>query len=186
MASEKAIAFALGILSEAFPTRDVTPRTADVWLAIFAEVPDANLSAATLAVSRDGSRTFFPTTGELFAAIDALHPRAPIDVSAILNKIDSLGTYSPNSGWLRPCAARIRSRLGDAVADAYVAAGSLDCFSDNDVTRDIARRAFAKELSTSHPNGLTAPEGRPALISGESGLNRTLDGKAAVLTGHTQ
>jgi hypothetical protein len=75
MATNKAIATALGMFAETFPTREITKQTARVWQTVLSEVGDEALSRAALHICRNPEQRFFPTSGEVFAAIRATTPR---------------------------------------------------------------------------------------------------------------
>jgi hypothetical protein len=75
MASKQAIATAMALLAESFPTREVTQQTATVWARVFEDVSDEDLSRAALHICRNPEQRFFPTTGEVFAAIRSTKPR---------------------------------------------------------------------------------------------------------------
>lgn len=149
MASPRAMVSGMAMLHEAYPTRDITPKTTEVWSFLFADVPDAAFLAACSALAVERGRTFFPTPGELMAL--AVPPPPAPDVDGILTQIHDLGEYGP-TGWRYPSLQAIRAELGEAIADAYTEAGAGRCFADSDrsglsVTRDIARRAFAEALT---------------------------------------
>lgn len=149
MASSRAIAVALGTFAETFPTREVSPRTADVWSKVMSSVPDEVLDRAVLRLCRDPERRFFPSSGEVFAAI--ADDARPVDVLNIIHRIEKLGFYDPPRGWVYPKYETVRDALGDEIAKAYAVAGAATIFSDDlkdgsSVTRDIARRSFGSEL----------------------------------------
>jgi hypothetical protein len=75
MASSQAIATALAMFAESFPTRELTAQTARVWATVFEDVEDIHLSRAALHICRNPEQKFFPTSGEVFAAIRATRPR---------------------------------------------------------------------------------------------------------------
>lgn len=149
MASDRAVALALATLAEAFPTRETTERTANVWKKILEGVPDEALERAALKLCRDPDRRFFPSSGELFAAIAADAP--PVDVLQVIHRIEKLGYYDPKLGWVYPTSQQIREKLGDAIADAYIVAGQEKVFAPeaadgNTITREIARQRFGARL----------------------------------------
>lgn len=149
MASDTAVAGILAFLHELFPTRELSDRALDAWLIVFADWSDDELKACARAAAREPGRAFFPTPGE----IAAYRPVPTVDVDQVLGRIAKLGGHNPRTGWVYPRAEDVRAQLGPAIADAYAAAGGDQCFavatSDGaTVTRDIARRAFAAELTT--------------------------------------
>jgi hypothetical protein len=171
MASDKAIATALGMLAEAFPTREITKRTATVWKAILSDITDEQLQRAVVKLCRDPERKFFPSSGEVFAAIAA--ESQPIDVTTVMHRIEKLGYYDPRRGWVYPTIDMIREKLGDAIANAYSVSGGDKVYAPeaNDgtaVARDIALRNFANELDRIRRESpaqlmLPAPAPLPAL-----------------------
>jgi hypothetical protein len=153
MASNAAIAGALALLHELYPTREIGPNTAPAWALVFADWDDETLTACVKRAAATPGRTFFPTPGE----IAAFRPVPMVDGPAILRRISALGTYNPN-GWLYPRIETVRDAMGDAVASAYAAAGVERCFADDDsITQDIARRAFATELTSAQKANPTQP-----------------------------
>lgn len=166
MASKQTIAGALAFLHELFPTRDITDATGHAYQIALAEFSDDELRHCVELVAKEPGRKFFPTPGDI-----AAHRQPPpaIDCEALLGRISKLGCHDPRSGWIYPTSERIRESLGDAVADAYVNAGSTQCFAPADssgatVSRDIARRRFADAIHAAHqaiPGGLQLPARTP-------------------------
>jgi len=149
MASLEAVTTGLSLLQEAFPTREITSKTGEVWKLLFADVPDGPFLSACTALAIEHGRTFFPTPGEVMALAA---PAPVVDIDGLLTQIHDLGDYGP-TGWRYPGIQSIREALGDSVADAYAEAGGGRCFANSDssgqsTTRDIARREFAKALAT--------------------------------------
>ena len=132
----------LAYLHELYPSRDIGVATTEAWAITFADWDDAEFQACARKAASTAGRTFFPTPGEI-AACRAL---PAVDTGKILRRISALGTYNPN-GWLYPSIETVRDSMGEAVAQAYAAAGAERCFADDDsITQDIARRSFASEL----------------------------------------
>lgn len=145
MASNKAVAAMLGAFAESFPTREVTGKTAKVWMQIVAPLTDEQIGRATMRLCRDPDRRFFPTPGEVFGAV--ADEMRPIDTLEIIHKIERMGSYSPNLGWIYPTAEQVREVLGDAIADAYIIGGKDRVFSNSETTRDIARREMGAAVT---------------------------------------
>lgn len=77
----------------------------------------------------------------------AAKPAPVFDFHAILRQIDRLATYNPNVGMIPANVGTVRAELGDLVADAYATAGTDRLRSDDETTRSIAQRDFAKALT---------------------------------------
>jgi hypothetical protein len=86
----------------------------------------------------------FPPPAIFFAAVTS---EPVFDSQAILRQIDRLATYNPNVGMIPPNVGQVREALGDLVADAYASAGTDRLRSDDETTRSIAQRDFAKALT---------------------------------------
>lgn len=86
----------------------------------------------------------FPPPAVFFAAIA---PEPVFDSQAILRQIEKLATYNPNVGMIPPHVGQVRDALGDLIADAYASAGTDRLSSDDETTRSIAQRDFAKALT---------------------------------------
>ncbi len=91
----------------------------------------------------------FPPCSVFFKAVEREQIAAlpAVDPDLILNQISKLGSYNANSGWIYPSSERIEEKLGEHISRAYLMAGATRCFSDHETTRDIATRAFARELN---------------------------------------
>jgi hypothetical protein len=76
----------------------------------------------------------------------AIAPTPVFDSSALLRRISALGSNT-GVGWRWPLVGTVRDALGDDVADAYASAGTDRLSSDDDTTRSIAERDFAKALT---------------------------------------
>lgn len=153
MASPRTIATILAFLHELYPTREIGEATNEAWHIAFADWDDETLTVCARNAAATPGRSFFPTPGE----IAAFRPAPAIDTAALLRRISAIGTYNPN-GWIYPRIEAVRDALGDAVADAYAAAGAERCFAeDESVTQDIARRAFGKELDAAQKLAPTRP-----------------------------
>lgn len=168
MATPDKIANLIAMAHEAFPSRQITERTPELWLAVFANVSDARLEAAVYQITVEPDRKFFPTPGEIRAVLQG--PPPVLDVPGFVRRIESLGEYNPHSGWIWPRVDVVRARLGDAVARAYGQVGAL-LGSDNETSREIAFRDFSTELTAivqrEGVKALHAPAERPMLVSGE-------------------
>ncbi len=145
MASREAIARGIALLHECFPSRPITDETGNAFALVFADTSDREFLTACANLAKQPGRVFFPTTGELQAA---LKPRAPIDLDRLCDAISSLGEYNPNVGWIYPRTQTVIDRFGAAIGAAYAHAGCARIFSDNETSRDIARREFAGALDT--------------------------------------
>lgn len=172
MASSRAVAAALALLA-ADRGGEVGPLKVEAWGLALSDISDDELKSAV-------SRFLVLDTGEFVPPVSKIYalcrPPQPIDTDAILKQISKLGSYNPNTGWQYPRVDDVRKALGDGVADAYAAAGASRCFADNandgsSITRDIARRAFASELTITqrtNPAALPAPEQQNRLSAGTS------------------
>lgn len=149
MASDRAIATAIAMFAEAFPSRETTERTADVWALIFAETPDDQLSRAALRLCRDPERRFFPSSGEVFAAM--AEETKPVDAASIIHRIEKLGYYDAKRGWVYPTRDMIREKLGEAIAEAFTVGGGETIFAGivdgSEIQGNIARRKFTEHLN---------------------------------------
>jgi hypothetical protein len=152
MASDATIGSLLSFFQELFPTREFSPATLDAWSVVFASWDDDELRECARKVASEPGRTFFPTPGEVIA----MRALPSIDGEAVLRRIAALGEPHPHQSWLYPRLETVREKLGDAVANAYAAAGSERCFSDAAVTKDIARRAFATDLVSAQKSDHTS------------------------------
>lgn len=161
MASSRAVAIALATFHEAFPTREITSETTEVWSKLLTLVSDERLASAVLFLCRDPARRFFPSSGEVFAAI--AKGAQPVNALAIIHRIEKLGFYNPGVGWVYPTTERVREALGDEIANAYTIAGPERMFAPDEasaVTRDIARRKFeerVQEAQRTSPGQLLLP-----------------------------
>lgn len=166
MASRTAVAGVLAYLHELYPSREITATTAEAWIVTFSDWGDEELETCARNAAATPGRTFFPTPGE----IAAFHAVPSIDAAKMLRQISALGTHNPVRGWLYPRIETVRAAFGDGVATAYAAAGAERCFADDDsVTQDIARRAFATELSAAQkkqPSSLLLATPSTKLLTG--------------------
>ena len=142
MASKTTIAAVLAYLHELYPSREISAATAEAWALTFAGWDDATLEACARRAATTPGRTFFPTPGE----ITALASAPVFDSSALLRQIAKLATYNPNVGMIPPNVGQVREALGDLIADAYASAGTDRLASEDETTRSIAERDFAKAL----------------------------------------
>jgi hypothetical protein len=163
MASKAAVATVLAYLHELYPSRDVSSVTADAWALTFAAWSDEDLTRAAQQAAATPGRTFFPTPGEIAECRPTTTP--VVDAPKILRQIEKLSAYTPQAGTIAPHVQQVRDALGNAVADAYAAAGAQRCFADDATARSIAAHTFQKTLE----GYVTAPPlSRPLLDSGES------------------
>jgi hypothetical protein len=153
VASKSAVAATLALLHELFPTREVTSTTGEAWGMMFEDWTDEDLMACTRSAAKQPGRKFFPTPPEIMDC----RPAAVIDSGKILRQISALGVYNPH-GWVYPSIERVRQTMGDAVAEAYAAAGGERCFAaDGSVAQDMARRTFAAELKATQSRSEVTP-----------------------------
>lgn len=87
--------------------------------------------------------TFTPPPGRWR---DVAKPTA-IDLDKLCAAIQSHGQYHPNVGWIDPPTRTVIERFGPEIGAAYASAGATRVFSDNEISREIARREFAAELA---------------------------------------
>jgi hypothetical protein len=146
MASNNTITDVLALLHELYPTREIGANTAPAWAMAFAEWDDATLQSCVRQAATTPGRAFFPTPGEIAAFKPTGTPLA-FDVEKVLRQIDALGTYSPMAGRIPTYPGAVRLALGDIVADAYATVGGERLFSDDETTRNIARRDFVSRLT---------------------------------------
>jgi hypothetical protein len=144
MASKAAIMTALKMLGRAF-AGTVDEARAEVYHAALVELSDDQVNRATEIVIETYTGAFIPPPAIL---INAVKP-APgvVDASAILRRVEKLGTYNPASGMIPPPIGRIAETLGERIAYAYSGAGGPLLFTENEVSRDIARREFQRLLT---------------------------------------
>ena len=167
MASPKCISTVLAVLHEAEPTRQLTKQTAEIWLAIFADVDDAKMLDTAKQLVVEPGRRFFPSPGEFRAKLQGQLPA--LDVAGITRRIEALGMYNPHVGWIWPRVDAVRDALGEGIARAYGVVGAR-LGADDETTRSIAQRDFHGELHAilerEGPTALEAPK-RLALPSGD-------------------
>lgn len=144
MASPEIIGRGIIALHEAFPSREVTERTAELWIRMFRNVTDEQFTRAVEEVLADPKREFFPAPGVLIGIIRG--PAPVLDLPAVVRRIESLGHYTPTSGWIWPRVDIVRETLGDAVATAYGQVG-FRLGADDETTRSIAFRDFTAEIT---------------------------------------
>lgn len=171
MASDRVVASVLAMLHELYPTREITPTTLDAFAVAFADVSDDEFRQLAVRAAREPGRSFFPTPGDILGQ----RPSPVFDIDRILARVSGLGHHNPNRGWIYPTPEVVRRELGDAIADAYVGAGTTQCFAPESgdgsaVGRDIARRQFAKDLiiaakrSPIHPSMIAGKKPEVAMI----------------------
>jgi len=171
MATAKQLTKSFAFLQAVFP-RDLTPAMTEVYLRALDDLTDEQLEFATGRAIR--ACKFFPTPSELREFSGA---KPTVDVDEVLRHIDHLGTYHPNAGHLRPSASTVAQSLGAGIGAAYASVGADGLFSDNETTKDIARRAFSAELAKAPPaetarfligaSRALPPAVRPALAAGD-------------------
>lgn len=142
MASVEIIGRGIIALQEAFPSRDVTERTVELWCKLFRNVSDEEFTRGVEAVLTDPKREFFPAPGIVMAAIHGPPPK--INFVDLARLIEGMGHYNPHQGWIWPRPDDVRRRFGDAVASGYGFVGGR-LGADDEVTRSIAFRDFANE-----------------------------------------
>lgn len=171
MASVRAVATSLKMLGRAF-AGVVDDAKIEVYHAALERLSDAELAAATAHVIRTYAREFIPPPAIL---LEAVAP-APVvvDAPSILRQIEKLGAYNPSSGIVYPRADIVRDKLGEAAAYAYVAAGGPRIFSENETTRSIAEREFAKAIA----EAANRPQSALPIIGGEPSRPRLVSGEA--------
>ena len=113
------------------------------------QMTTGQFETAARAVFADYDDFGFPPPGVFLKALAGASP--PVDVDAVLDRVSKLGEYNPHRGWIYPRPETVRLALGDAIANAYAAAGGAALFADasadgTSITRDIARRTFAKDV----------------------------------------
>lgn len=166
MASDTAVSGVLAFLHELFPTREIGVATLDAWAMAFAAWPDDELQLCATRAATTPGRTFFPTPGEI-AAFRKVTPI--VDVAQLLRRIEKLGRHHPASGYLAPQVYVVREALGDVIADAYATAGGPSrCFSDEEITRNIAFREFQKAAT----EYAAMPSGERPLLGNDAGPRR--------------
>ena len=142
MASKSAVVGVLAYLHELYPSREVGQATAAAWALTFSDWNDDELQSCAKDAATTPGRTFFPTPGEI-AAFRKVTPI--VDAAKLLRQIEKLGTNVPGAGYMPPQPWQVRESLGDVIADAYITAGGAPrCFSDEELTRNIAFREFQK------------------------------------------
>jgi hypothetical protein len=144
MASDKGVSAVLALLHELYPTRDIGSATLDAWALAFAEWTDDELLAAARRAATTPGRTFFPTPGEI---AEMRVVESVVDSGKLLRTIEKMSAYSPQVGMIAPNVQQVRDVHGDAIADAYAAAGGgIRCFANDDTSRSIAAREFHKAM----------------------------------------
>ena len=144
MATREAVARALAFFAED-RGGDVTPPRLQIWCEVLKPLTDIDLNRAVGLVLRSDRSGFIPPVSALIAAVTETEP---VDHEELLKAIGQMGVYSPISGMCWPRIGDVRERLGDAIATAYADAGASRVFSDNETSRDIARREFRQSLRT--------------------------------------
>lgn len=166
MATLEGTAAALKVLGRAF-AGVVDKAKVDVYFAALEDLSDADLMHAVTVVVKTHTGEFIPPPAVLRKAVA---PAAPVvDSAGLIRQIERLSHYSPAAGMSYPPVQVVYDRLGAQTAYAYAAAGGPRLFSENETTRDIAAREFAKacvEASTRPAEALPIldrPAGLPLL-----------------------
>lgn len=178
MASPEIIGRGIVALHEAFPSREVTERTAELWIRLFRNVSDEEFTRAVETVIADPKREFFPAPGVLIGVIRG--PAPVLDIPQVVRRIESLGHYNPNCGWIWPRVDVVRETLGDAIATGYGQVG-FRLGADDETTRSIAFRDFVAEVTAVlERDGEKALNGseQPARIGGETAKRLNPGGEA--------
>lgn len=144
MASSRAVADMLKILSRAF-AGTVDKARIELYRVALDDVTDQQLGAAAIALVKTHQGEFIPPPAVIRAAV-GVDRIAPSEVESTVHRIKALATYNAASGMIWPPVAIVRRELGAAVAEAYAAAGAQKLFSENETSRDIARREFGTAL----------------------------------------
>lgn len=143
MASKAALIKTIAVLASAFP-RDVTEPMIDAYRIALLDLDDKHLETAVGRALRECK--FFPSPAEIRERAGA-NTFLAIDIERLLAAISALGSYNASVGWILPDAETVQRKFGHAVATAFVLAGQSRCYSENDTSRDIAKRAFVTELA---------------------------------------
>lgn len=144
MASKKAVSAALAVLSRAF-AGEVGREKLVVYHDSLADVGDAELAAAAMAVVRTYAGPFIPPPAVLRDAAGANAPA--VDVERVAAEVARLGVYNPN-GWCLPSIRVVRERMGEAIAAAVADVGISRVCSSSELTRSIALQEFRRALHT--------------------------------------
>jgi hypothetical protein len=144
MASDAAVATALALFGECFPTRPVTAATLSAFSLVLRNVADADLERATAALCGEPGRTFFPTPAEVLQAATPKLP--PVDVDRLASLIYYLGDPTPHG--TRPASAGTIARyFGTAVAEAVAAVGISRLVAGTEQDAQWAKKDLAAALA---------------------------------------
>jgi hypothetical protein len=158
VASDPAVATALALFGECFPTRPVTAATLSAFSLVLRHVSDADLERATGALCSQPGRTFFPTPAEVLLA--ATPPAPPVDVDRLASMIYYLGTPTPH-GTRPPSHGTITRYFGTAIANAVATVGLTRLVAGSEQDAQWAKKELAAALSDlPHPE---VPETVPRL-----------------------
>lgn len=146
MASTQAIAKAL-IAMQGIQVREITTVMTESFVFALRNVSDSDVERGVGRAIE--TLRFFPSPGE-FREVCGANSAPPIDIDLLCRSIQACGEYHANIGWVDPPVRVVIERFGEAIGAAYAVAGASRIFSDNDTSRDIARREFQAELSQ-HP-----------------------------------
>ena len=165
MATRQAVLATLTMLAREY-AGTVTEEKADLWLAALEDVSDVALAAAVATVIKTHTGGFIPPVAVIREAAGA-NALPAIDAGRLLREIDRLGEHNPATGWQSPSVEVVRQIKGDAVADAYAAAGGPErLFEGGATTREIAAREFAQEMAAqvkAHGGAALLPPAVPAV-----------------------
>ena len=146
MATRRAVLASLTLFALTF-AGDVSPARIDLYVAALDDVTDEQLGAATVRLVKTHGREWIPVPAVIREAAGA-NALPAIDAGRLLREIDRLGEHNPATGWQSPSVEVVRQIKGDAVADAYAAAGGPErLFEGGATTREIAAREFAQEMA---------------------------------------
>jgi len=146
MATRRAVLASLTLFALTF-AGDVSPARIDLYVAALDDVTDEQLGAATVRLVKTHRGEWIPVPAVIREAAGA-NALPAIDAGRLLREIDRLGEHNPATGWQSPSVEVVRQIKGDAVADAYAAAGGPErLFEGGATTREIAAREFAQEMA---------------------------------------
>ena len=149
------MAAALATLAVALPGKEISGPLLEVYWRALADLTDEQLESAATKALR--ACKFFPTPAEL---LELARPRNMVaEAGRVFERVKSLAGYSPQVGavWSE---TKIRLALGDAVADAYQAAGGASALMRGDEvwTRKAFVDAYLKAPPTDNPLLRIGPE----------------------------
>lgn len=159
------MAAALATLAVALPGKEISGPLLEVYWRALADLTDEQLEAAATRALR--ACRFFPTPSEL---LELAQPRnLAAEAGRVFERVKGLADYSPRVGavWSE---TKIRLALGDAVADAYQAAGGAAAFATGDEvwTRKAFVEAYREAPPAENPLLRIGPAEPKRLASGEA------------------